>query len=145
MADGNQNAEVLELEQTMWDELVEAAWADFPFEVCGFLGLHADGTATHFPIRNAERSMTYYLMDAKQMLRAIRTIEDDGLGLVIYHSHTHTRAYPSATDIRHAAYPEATYLIITLQDHDKPAMRAFDIVDGKVTEKSVVVRDAQPA
>jgi [CysO sulfur-carrier protein]-S-L-cysteine hydrolase len=133
------------LDRGTWDRLIEHAWSDFPYEVCGLLGVRADGTLAHFPITNAERSMTYYVMDPKELLRAMREIEDEGYGLAIYHSHTHTQAYPSATDIRLAAYPEATYLIVTLQDRDAPDIRAFDIVDGKVTEKPVVVRDEQAA
>lgn len=122
-----------------WHALVEHARSDFPFEVCGFLGIEDGGRIRHYPIANAERSMTYYVMDAKAMLKAMREIEDDELELVIYHSHTHTHAYPSATDIRLAAYPEATYAIVTLQDRDEPAMRAFRIVDGEVTERPVEV------
>lgn len=138
--------EVFRLDTATWDALVEHAWSDFPYEVCGLLGTHPEGRAEHFPIPNAERSMTYYSMDPKPLLRAMRHIEDDELGLAIYHSHTHTRAYPSATDIRLAAYPEATYLIVTLQDRDAPDVRAYAIVDGEVTEKDVVVSDvaAQP-
>ncbi len=135
--------DVFELDRATWDTLVERAWSDFPYEVCGLLGVRADGTLAHFPIDNAERSMTYYVMEPKQLLKAMREIEDSGWGLAIYHSHTHTRAYPSATDIRLAAYPEATYLIITLQDRDHPGVRAFSIVDGEVAERPVVVRDEQ--
>jgi [CysO sulfur-carrier protein]-S-L-cysteine hydrolase len=133
--------EVFELDAATWDTLVAHSWSDFPYEVCGLLGVRADGSAVHFPIDNAERSMTYYVMEPKQLLRAMREIEDEELGLAIYHSHTHTQAYPSATDIRLAAYPEATYLIVTLQDRDHPDIRAYTIVDGEVTEKDVVVRD----
>lgn len=135
----------LRLDHATWDTLVEHARSDFPYEVCGLLGVRPDGEIVHYPIDNAERSMTYYVMDAKQLLRAMREIEDEGYGLVIYHSHTHTQAYPSATDIRLAAYPEATYLIVTLQDRDRPDIRAFSIVDGVVTERSVLVRDEQVA
>ena len=84
-------------------------------------------------------------MYAKQMLRAMREIEDDDLELVIYHSHTHTQAYPSATDIRLAAYPEATYAIVTLQDRDAPDVRAFRILDGVVTEREVELVDLATA
>jgi [CysO sulfur-carrier protein]-S-L-cysteine hydrolase len=135
------SGEVFELDQATWDALVERSWSDFPFEVCGLLGVRPDGTIEHFPIDNAERSMTYYVMEPKQLLRAMREIEDNGWGMAIYHSHTHTQAYPSATDIRLAAYPEATYLIVTLQDRDRPDIRGFSIVDGEVTEKRVVVRE----
>ncbi len=133
------------LDRPTFELLVERAWSDFPYEVCGLLGIQPDGELVHFPVDNAERSMTYYVMDGKQLLRAMRQIEDEQWGLAIYHSHPHTAAYPSQTDIRLAAYPEATYLIITLQDRDHPEIRAFDIVDGQVTEKPVVVREPQEA
>jgi len=133
--------DVLVLDRPVFDALVEHSWSDFPYEVCGLLGLHADGTAEVLPVTNAERSMRYYVMDSRELLRAMRRIEDDELGLVIYHSHTHTQAYPSATDIRHAAYPDALYAIVTLQDRDRPAIRAFTIRGGEVRETPVVVRD----
>ena len=127
----------LRIDHATWEALVAHAESDFPFEVCGLLGIQDDGTIRHFRIDNAERSMTYYVMDPKQMLGAMREIEDDELELVIYHSHTHTQAYPSATDIRLAAYPEATYAIVTLQDRDAPDIRAFRIRGGEVVERSV--------
>jgi len=132
--------DVLILDRPVFDALVEHAWSDFPYEVCGLLGLHADGTAEVLPVANAERSMRYYVMDSRELLRAMRRIEDEELGLVIYHSHTHTQAFPSATDIRHAAYPDALYAIVTLQDRDRPAIRAFTIRGGEVRETPVVVR-----
>ncbi len=129
------------LDRVTWDRLVEHARSDHPYEVCGLLGLRPDGGFEHYLVPNAERSMTYYVMEPRALLRAMREIEDHGYGLAIYHSHTHTDAYPSQTDIQLAAYPDATYLIVTLQDWDRPDIRAFTIVDGEVREKLVVVRD----
>lgn len=133
--------DVLRLARTVRDELVAHAWSDFPYEVCGLIGLRPDGGAEVIPVANAERSMRYYVMDSRELLRAMRRIEDEGLGLVIYHSHTHSQAFPSATDIRHAAYPDALYAIVTLQDRDVPDVRAFVIRGGAVTETPVVVTD----
>lgn len=130
----------LVLDRTVFDELVAHARSDFPYEVCGLVGLRPDGTAEVIPIRNAERSMRYYVMDSRELLRAMRRIEDEQLGLVIYHSHTHTRAYPSATDLKLAAYPEALYAIVTLQDRDHPVVRAFRIRDGLTDECPVTIR-----
>jgi len=134
-----------ELDRATWQLIVDHAWSDFPYEVCGLLGTRPDGSHRHYPIDNAERSVTTYTMDGKQLLKAMREIEDEGWELAIYHSHTHTRAYPSDTDIRLAAYPEATYLIVTLEDRDHPDIRAFRIVDGRVTERPVLLRDQQVA
>jgi proteasome lid subunit RPN8/RPN11 len=133
--------EVLRLPRAVFDELVAHARSDFPYEVCGLLGLRPDGRVEVMPIANAERSMRYYVMDSRELLRAMRRIEDEDLGLVIYHSHTHTQAYPSATDVRHAAYPDALYAIVTLQDRDAPAVRAFRIRDGAIAETPVVIED----
>jgi proteasome lid subunit RPN8/RPN11 len=129
----------LVIARATFDALVEHAWSDFPYEVCGLMGLRGEGSAEVIPIRNAERSMRYYVMDSKELLRGMRRIEDEEMGLAIYHSHTHTRAFPSATDVRYAAYPDALYAIITLQEHDAPDVRAFTIRDGEVTETPVVV------
>jgi proteasome lid subunit RPN8/RPN11 len=133
------------LDAPAWDRLVERSWSDFPYEVCGLLGVRPDGSLKHYPIDNAERSVTYYTMEPNQLLRAMREIEDEGWEFAIYHSHTHTQAYPSATDIRLAAYPEATYLIITLQDRDQPEVRGFRILDGEVIERPVRIRDEEAA
>ena len=59
--------------------------------------------------------------------------------LAIYHSHTLTPAYPSATDVRLAFYPEAHYVIVSLQEPDLPRVRAFRIVDGVITERDLVI------
>ena len=132
----------LRLDVDTWDELVDHAQSDHPYEVCGLLGIEPDGTIHLHRITNDERSMTYYVMNPRELLVAMREIEDAEQELVIYHSHTHTQAWPSDTDIRQAFYPDATYAIITLQDRDAPAIRAFRIVDSTVTERSVEVVDA---
>ncbi len=131
--------EILRLDQETYRVLVDRAWSDFPFEVCGLLGLRPDGGIVHFPVANAERSMTYYVMDGKELLRAMRTIEDEGWELAIYHSHTHTEAFPSRTDVELAAYPDALYLIVSLQDRDEPELRAFRIVEDRISEVPVMI------
>jgi proteasome lid subunit RPN8/RPN11 len=135
----------LVIDAATWDALVEHAWSDFPYEVCGLLGVEPDGTLHHWTITNDERSMTYYVMNPRELLKAMREIEDNEWEMVIYHSHTHTQAYPSETDIRLAAYPEATYAIVTLQGRDRPDIRAFRILDGEVVERPVVRSDDEVA
>ena len=130
----------LVLDRGTFEALVAQARSDFPYEVCGIVGLRPDGSAEVMPVANADRSMRYYVMEPRELLRAMRRVEDEGLGLVIYHSHTHTRAYPSETDVRLAAYPEALYAIVTLQDHDAPAVRAFTIRDAAIAEVPVRIR-----
>ena len=54
--------------------------------------------------------------------------------MAIYHSHTHTEAYPSPTDVGLAAWPDAAYLIVSLADAEHPVVRAFHIAEQRVQE-----------
>jgi proteasome lid subunit RPN8/RPN11 len=74
-------------------------------------------------------------MEPAEQLRVFNEIDKAGLDLVaIYHSHTRSPAYPSSTDVSLAYYPETVYLIVSLADKDAPALRGFNVRDGKVTE-----------
>jgi [CysO sulfur-carrier protein]-S-L-cysteine hydrolase len=127
-----------DLDRATHDAMIEHARSDFPFEVCGLLAAEAGRVVHRYEIPNAARSMTFYNMDPKAMLHAFNDMDDRDWELAgIYHSHTHTEAFPSHTDVELAFYPEAVYLIVSLQDPDEPVIRAFDIVDGKITERAL--------
>jgi [CysO sulfur-carrier protein]-S-L-cysteine hydrolase len=130
----------LDLDRETVDALIAHARSDFPYEVCGLLAGEHGTFRKRYPIDNSARSMTFYNMEPTQLLRAMRDLEDRGWDLLaIYHSHTHTEAFPSATDVELAFYPEAVYLIISLQDPDEPVLRGFDIADGRITERVLTV------
>ncbi len=120
------------------DAMVAHAIEEDPNECCGLLS-GRDGTLIgHHRMRNAEQSPYRYSMDGKELLTTLREIEDGGAELqVIYHSHTHSPAYPSATDIRLATWPDAYYLLVSLQNKDLPDIRVFLITDGEVSEEDI--------
>ena len=121
-------------------EMVRHADSEYPNEACGLIaGL--DGRAEKvFPMRNSEESPVTYVIDSKDQFQAFSEMEEQGWKLLgIYHSHTHTEAYPSPTDVRLAAWPEAHYVIVSLQDDANPVLRAFRIQDGQVSEEELVV------
>ena len=133
----------LELDRATYDALVEHARSDFPFEVCGLLAGVDGQVVKHFAVPNAARSMTYYSMDPKSLLHAMNEIDDEDWDLLaIYHSHTHTEAFPSSTDVQLAFYPDAIYLIVSLQDPAQPVIRGFGIVEGVITERELIVDGA---
>ena len=132
------NVETLPLPAGMIDNIVEHARAEAPDECCGIVG-GAGGQAKQL-IRavNAEHSPYRYNIDSRELLRIFRELDDAGLEiLVIYHSHTHTPAYPSPTDLGLAGYPDAYYAIVSLADA-APDFRAYRIRDGSVTEVAIV-------
>lgn len=54
----------------------------------------------------------------------------------MFHSHTHTEAYPSPTDVAQAPDPSWHYVLVSLRDTE-PVVRSYRIVDGLVTEEPV--------
>lgn len=130
----------LRLPKTFADAIVAQARSEHPNEACGLLA-GSDGAATRLmPMTNAERSPVLYRIDPKEQLRAFNEIEDEGLDLVgIYHSHTRSAAYPSATDVAQAYYPEAVYLIVSLADPDAADLRGYRILEGRITEVELEV------
>lgn len=131
---------MLTLDRSYVDEMIVHAREDAPNECCGIIAAD-DGAATKlYRAVNAEASPYRYNVDSKDLLRIYHDLDGHGWDvMVIYHSHTHTEAYPSPTDTRLAAWPDAYYVIVSLEDEANPVVRAFRITDGEVTEEDLVV------
>jgi len=111
-----------------------------PNECCGLLLGHGHRVERVIRGTNIDRSPVTYNMDPQELYRAHRLMESEGFDLTaIYHSHPKTRAYPSSTDIAKATYPDSFYVIVSLQEPDWPEVRAFRIIDGRVSEGTVIV------
>lgn len=131
---------MLELTQEQATALVAHAREAFPNECCGLLAGRQWRVKRIFRGTNVDRSPYTYLMDPKEQLAAFKDMEAAGLDLLaIYHSHTHTAAYPSKTDVAKAYYPDAIYVIISLRD-PQPAIKGYRIMDGRIADEKVVVR-----
>lgn len=124
--------------------MIAHALRGVPLEACGlFAGTTDDsGVATvhrFFPTENEARSAKVYTVPGIELLRSERAAEDQGWELIgVMHSHTHTDAYPSPTDVAQAPDPGWHYVIVSLRD-DLPVLRSFRIVDGGITEEPVLV------
>lgn len=132
----------MELPREYRDAIVQHALEDDPNECCGLLATKDGHVVKHYRMINTEHSPYRYAMDGKEFLTRYKEIEDAGWEIgVIYHSHTHSPAYPSQTDVRLATWPDAYYLLVSLMDHDAPDVRLFTIADGKIGEVEVEVTD----
>ena len=134
---------MLQLTRRTWAEMVGHAYDGLPDEACGLLaGPPGTSRCTAFyPTRNAAGSAKVYTVDPKDHLRADRDAEDRGLEIIgVMHSHTHTEAYPSPTDVAQAPDPGWHYVIVSLK-REAPVLRSYRIVDGAVTEEAVGLAD----
>jgi proteasome lid subunit RPN8/RPN11 len=125
----------------VYEQMVGHCLDGLPLEACGLLGGDpATGKATVcYPARNVEQSSRIYTVDPKDYLKADRDAEARGLDIIsVFHSHTHTEAYPSPTDVAQAPDPTWHYVLVSLRDY-APSVRSYRIVDGNIAEEPVVV------
>ena len=100
---------MLRLPASVYAEIVGHCLGGLPDEACGLLGGDpASGdVARCYPTRNVAASAKLYTVDPGDHLRADRDAESRGIEIIgVFHSHTHTDAYPSPTDIAQAPDPE---------------------------------------
>jgi proteasome lid subunit RPN8/RPN11 len=135
---------MLRLTGTTHAQMIGHAYDGLPDEACGLLaGRPAVGRVEVFyPCRNEAASSKLYSIDARDYMRADRDAEGKGLEIIgVMHSHTHTDAYPSPTDVAQAPDPSWHYLIVSLRQ-EAPVLRSYRIVDEQIAEEDVSVDGA---
>lgn len=126
---------VLRIPSAIKDEMIAHARADFPLESCGILAGKDDGISHIYRMKNTDKSRVSYLMDPREQIKVFKEIRNLGLELkAIYHSHPNHPAYPSATDVELAYYPDAVYIIISIDNNMETKIRGFRILDEEITE-----------
>ena len=126
----------------MVQALIDHARVEEPNEMCGLIVGDAPaaegGRALRWePCRNRLASRYRYEIDPDDLLRLTVATEDaDETFWAIVHSHTHTEARPSPTDLAQAFYPDALYILVSLAAEEAdpvsgfPSVRGWRIIDG---------------
>lgn len=92
------------------------------------------------PTRNVAASAQVYTVDPREYLHIDREADASGREVIgVFHSHTHTDAYPSPTDLAQAPDPSWHYVLVSLRN-EVPSVRSYRIVEGVPTEEIVEVR-----
>lgn len=128
--------DTLKLARPLANNILSQAQQSPDSEICGLLGGQQGQALTCYPIQNQAANPDHrYQMDPRQQIEAMRQmrVADEEL-VAIYHSHPAAPALPSKTDIAEANYPEAVYLIISLNTTGVLEMSAFYIREGKANE-----------
>lgn len=130
----------MEIEQSALDRIVVHARASRPDECCGILLARPDGRiveAAETPNIAADPSR-HFLIDPKTHIDVRREARQRGLAIAgFYHSHPHSNARPSATDLAEAAYPGSLYAIVGLAAQ-KPEIRFYRLENGNFRETPFV-------
>jgi proteasome lid subunit RPN8/RPN11 len=127
--------------EEVWRQMVGHAYDGLPDEACGLLAGEpgAEHAVRFYPCRNAAESSRVYTVDPGDHLRADRDAEHHGMEIIgVMHSHTHTEAYPSPTDVAQAPDPGWHYVIVSLK-RETAVLRSYRIVDEEISEEAVAL------
>ena len=143
---GSSGAEA-SISASLLQEVIDALRAGVPNEACGILVSdrywNDGGVAQRWVgLRNAAESPYRYMIDPQEQLKVWTELDDaDEAVWAIVHSHVASLAQPSQTDVGLAFYSDSLYIIVSLTDFDHPTTRAWSIVDGAVSEVSLLVTE----
>jgi [CysO sulfur-carrier protein]-S-L-cysteine hydrolase len=130
---------MLYLDKEYSDEMIAHARQEAPNECCGILAGKNGRVVKLFRTTNTLHSPTRYNVEPLELIRVYQELDKQGWQFFgIYHSHPHSEAYPSATDIQYAFFPRSWYFIVALGDPAHPRVRAFHIVGGKIEEEELI-------
>jgi proteasome lid subunit RPN8/RPN11 len=133
---------VLTLPNEQRDTMVATCIRALPEEGCGLLlGVSSgpDAVVSEIvPSVNVARSAKLYEIDSRVLLKVFRRADAEGLEVLgVFHSHTHSEAYPSPTDIGQAPDPAWHYLLVSLRDVPT-VLNSYKIVEGEVRQEVLV-------
>ncbi|MDD2725277.1 MAG: M67 family metallopeptidase [Methylovulum sp.] len=135
--------EEIQIPRKITNQLLHLAQLSPEQEICGLIG-GISGTPTHcYPIHNiAELPAQRFLLDPAEQIAALKALHESGENLFgIYHSHPNAPATPSAADLELAAYPDALYVIISLNTKGVLEMRGYYLNDRQSREVSLVLSE----
>lgn len=131
---------MLTLRPAQRDAIVATCIRALPNEGCGLLLGTPEGTVTEvLSSPNVADSAKLYEIDSRVLLQAYRRSESEGLAVIgVFHSHTHSEAYPSPTDVAQAPDPQWHYVLVSLRDLPSE-IRSFHVVDGEINEEEISI------
>lgn len=122
----------------IFEQMVAQARAEAPIEACGILAGSNNRVEKLYKMTNAEKRSDHFMMEPAEQFKVVKDIRSSGLEmLAIFHSHPATPTRPSAEDIRLALTLDVTYVIVSLENRDHPAVKGFLLENGRVTEVPV--------
>jgi len=132
------------LTKQQYNDLLEHSTSGVPNEACGLLGgVIEDGikrVKKVYLLTNVDQSPEHFSMDPKEQFTAIKDMRTNGWSLLgNFHSHPQTPSRPSEEDKRLAYDPEASYLIMSLMQEDKPVLNSFHIVENESNQEDLII------
>ncbi len=131
---------VVRIPDSIYNEMLEHIVAGYPNEACGVLGCTGNEAVKNYPTVNAaEHPDDFSIVSDEDLKRIFYDVDEYGDGMIYYHSHPRSEAYPSPRDIEWAKHVGYVYIIFSHQYHpEPPSCRVFKIdINGTITEGEI--------
>lgn len=132
---------MIRVRKEVLEHLIAHARKELPIEACGYLA-GSNGTVTvHYEMRNIDNSPEHFSFDVQEQFAVMKDVRSKGLTiLAVYHSHPATPARPSPEDIKLAADPDISYMIVSLAGGNDE-IKSYKIRNGIMESERMEVLD----
>ncbi|MFA7095587.1 MAG: M67 family metallopeptidase [Gammaproteobacteria bacterium] len=135
---------IARLPRTLVNQILQQALRTPDREVCGLIGSRNAIPTRCYPVPNVSpEPQRLFEMDPQGQIEAMRQMRERGETLFgIYHSHPCAPPLPSARDVAENQYPDALYLIVSLNTKGVLELQGFRIRDGQVMPVELEVTES---
>ena len=124
------------LPRQLVNQILHQAQSSPDTEICGLIAARNGRPTRCIQVANvSDEPQRLFAMDPAGQIDAQRRMRDQNEELFgIYHSHPHSPAQPSSADLEQAGYPEALYIIVSLNTKGVLEMSGFRLMDNKAVQ-----------
>ncbi|MEX1200398.1 MAG: M67 family metallopeptidase [Methylophaga sp.] len=132
--------QTVRLPRTLVNDLLHQAQLSPMREICGLVGRREDNCEC-YPLETQDTDASVlFALNACEQLAALEALKVRQQQLfAIYHSHPNAPALPAITDEDVVDFPDALYLLISLNTKGVLEMRGFDRQSGKLEEVDLII------
>lgn len=134
----------LELPRVLVNQILAHAQQNPDEEICGLISSKNEIATRYYRIGNAAPDKTHHFeMNGAEQIAAMKKMRAQGEKIMaIVHSHPDAPAIPSTFDEESNGYPEAYYLVVSLNTKGVLELRCFLLIDGKFKSAELVLEQA---
>ena len=134
----------LELPRALVNQILAHAQQNPDEEICGLISSKNEVATKYYRIGNVAPDKTHHFeMNGAEQIAAMKKMREQGETLMaIVHSHPDAPAIPSAWDEASNGYPDAYYLVVSLNTKGVLELRCFLLIDGKFKSAELVLEQA---
>ena len=135
---------MIKLSKANYRIILDHALSELPNEACGLIAGKIEGDdkliEKVYLLTNIDHSNEHFSLDPKEQLSAVKDMRSLGfVPLGNWHSHPESPSRPSDEDKRLAYDKNASYLILSLMERDKPVLNSFRIEGDEASREELII------